>query len=78
MIVFTVYIFGRLSVFRYISTFALILLSHQSYVTAMVTNPISVELPRSLVDVVVHWNFPMHFWLKQCKHLSSNSQLLID
>nr|CDS33728.1 protein cysteine N palmitoyltransferase [Hymenolepis microstoma] len=34
-------------------------------VTALVTNPISVELPRSLVDVVVHWNFPMHIWLKQ-------------
>ncbi|VDN99591.1 unnamed protein product [Rodentolepis nana] len=34
-------------------------------VTALVTNPIPVELPRSLVDVVVHWNFPMHIWLKQ-------------
>ncbi|KAM7532909.1 hypothetical protein Aperf_G00000127216 [Anoplocephala perfoliata] len=39
--------------------------SRQFCVTALVTNPISVELPRSLVDVVVHWNFPMHFWLKQ-------------
>ncbi|CDI97341.1 protein cysteine N palmitoyltransferase [Echinococcus multilocularis] len=39
--------------------------SGQNYVTAMVTNPVSIELPRSLVDVVIHWNFPMHFWLKQ-------------
>ncbi|VUZ50566.1 unnamed protein product [Hymenolepis diminuta] len=38
--------------------------SRQSWITALVTNPISVELPRSLVDVVVHWNFPMHIWLK--------------
>ncbi|VDM30648.1 unnamed protein product [Hydatigera taeniaeformis] len=39
--------------------------SGQKYMLAMVTNPVSIELPRSLVDVVVHWNFPMHFWLKQ-------------
>ncbi|EUB59507.1 putative protein-cysteine N-palmitoyltransferase porcupine [Echinococcus granulosus] len=39
--------------------------SGQNYVTSMVTNPVSIELPRSLVDVVIHWNFPMHFWLKQ-------------
>uniref|UniRef100_A0A5K3EY15 Protein-serine O-palmitoleoyltransferase porcupine n=2 Tax=Mesocestoides corti TaxID=53468 RepID=A0A5K3EY15_MESCO len=37
----------------------------QRYLTALVTDPVSVELPRSLVDVVVNWNFPMHFWLKQ-------------
>ncbi|BHF71937.1 hypothetical protein SprV_0401499900 [Sparganum proliferum] len=28
-------------------------------------NPVAVEFPRSLVDVVIHWNFPMHIWLKQ-------------
>ncbi|KAL5109104.1 Protein-serine O-palmitoleoyltransferase porcupine [Taenia crassiceps] len=39
--------------------------SAQHYVTMMVTNPVSIEMPRSLVDVVIHWNFPMHFWLKQ-------------
>ncbi|VDK38118.1 unnamed protein product [Taenia asiatica] len=39
--------------------------SSQHYMTMMVTNPVWIEVPRSLVDVVIHWNFPMHFWLKQ-------------
>ena len=29
-----------------------------------ITNPLNVELPRSLVEVVIHWNLPMHRWLK--------------
>lgn len=29
-----------------------------------ITNPLKVELPRSLVEVVVHWNIPIHRWLK--------------
>lgn len=29
-----------------------------------VTRPLSVELPRSLVEVVTNWNLPMHNWLK--------------
>jgi porcupine-like protein len=29
-----------------------------------VTSPLSIEFPRSLVSVVVHWNRPMHSWLK--------------
>lgn len=37
-----------------------------------VTNPWHVELPRSLVDVVIHWNIPMHTWLKTCKRNSVN------
>ena len=32
-----------------------------------VTEPHNIEVPRSLVDVVVSWNIPMHKWLKQCK-----------
>jgi porcupine-like protein len=32
-----------------------------------VTTPSKIELPRSLVEVVVHWNMPMHRWLKTCK-----------
>lgn len=32
-----------------------------------VTKPHKLELPRSLVQVVVNWNIPMHNWLKQCK-----------
>lgn len=29
-----------------------------------VTRPLSIELPYSLVQVVVNWNLPMHRWLK--------------
>lgn len=31
-----------------------------------VTNPLQIEFPRSLVQVVVSWNMPMHVWLKNC------------
>ncbi|KER20685.1 hypothetical protein T265_10830 [Opisthorchis viverrini] len=34
-----------------------------------VTHMLSIEFPRSLVDVVVNWNLPMHSWLKQLIHL---------
>ncbi|XP_027196724.2 protein-serine O-palmitoleoyltransferase por [Dermatophagoides pteronyssinus] len=30
-----------------------------------ITKPLSIEWPRSLVDVVVAWNIPMHQWLKR-------------
>jgi len=30
-----------------------------------VTEPHNIEVPRSLVDVVVSWNIPMHKWLKK-------------
>lgn len=30
-----------------------------------VTEPHNIEVPRSLVEVVVSWNIPMHKWLKQ-------------
>lgn len=29
-----------------------------------VSKPHNIELPRSLVEVVTHWNLPMHYWLK--------------
>ncbi|XP_073958344.1 protein-serine O-palmitoleoyltransferase por [Choristoneura fumiferana] len=29
-----------------------------------VTKPFFIELPRSLVQVVIYWNMPMHHWLK--------------
>ena len=32
-----------------------------------VAEPHNIEVPRSLVDVVVSWNIPMHKWLKKCK-----------
>lgn len=31
-----------------------------------VTRIWSMELPRSLVDIVTDWNFPVHKWLKTC------------
>ncbi|KAI1289222.1 Protein-serine O-palmitoleoyltransferase porcupine [Halotydeus destructor] len=31
----------------------------------IVTRPLDIEFPRSLVDVVVSWNIPMHLWLKK-------------
>lgn len=36
--------------------------------TVTITRPWHVELPRSLVEVVIHWNVPMHTWLKTCKY----------
>ncbi|KAA3681956.1 O-palmitoleoyl transferase [Paragonimus westermani] len=30
-----------------------------------VTHMLNIEFPRSLADVVVNWNLPMHSWLKQ-------------
>jgi hypothetical protein len=32
-----------------------------------VTEPHNIEVPRSLAEVVISWNIPMHKWLKQCK-----------
>ena len=32
-----------------------------------VTEPHNIEVPRSLSEVVVSWNIPMHKWLKRCK-----------
>jgi len=34
---------------------------HQS---SSIVKPSHIELPHSLVDVVVNWNLPMHYWLK--------------
>ena len=35
--------------------------------SSLVVNPFRIELPRSLAQVAVSWNRPMHQWLKQCK-----------
>ena len=32
-----------------------------------ITEPHNIEVPRSLAEVVVSWNIPMHKWLKKCK-----------
>jgi porcupine-like protein len=33
-----------------------------------VARPQFIEIPRSLVQVVVYWNVPMHNWLKNCEY----------
>lgn len=38
-----------------------------AYLGQIITKPWIIELPRSLVDVVVYWNLSMHYWLKTCK-----------
>lgn len=35
-----------------------------------ITKPWVIELPRSLVDVVVYWNLSMHYWLKTCNYIA--------
>lgn len=32
-----------------------------------VTKPLDIELPRSLIPVVISWNIPIHMWVKTCK-----------
>jgi len=33
-----------------------------------IVKPLYIEFPRSLVQVVVYWNIPMHYWLKTCMY----------
>lgn len=32
-----------------------------------ITKPVTIEWPRSIVQVVISWNISMHNWLKTCK-----------
>lgn len=32
-----------------------------------ITYPLDIEIPSSLVSVVISWNIPMHKFLKKCK-----------
>lgn len=32
--------------------------------SSSIVKPYHIEIPHSLVDVVVNWNLPMHYWLK--------------
>lgn len=36
-----------------------------------VTKPLDIELPRSLIPVVISWNIPIHLWIKTCKFISN-------
>jgi len=62
----------------YVSTvFAIICGYHYEYENEIiVTKPITIEWPRSLLHVVVHWNLPMHFWLKKCRIFTNDSFLI--
>lgn len=44
--------------------------SENTLETYYVTKPLYIEFPRSLVQVVIYWNVPMHTWLKKCKFTS--------
>ncbi|XP_049887456.1 protein-serine O-palmitoleoyltransferase porcupine [Pectinophora gossypiella] len=39
-------------------------LTNDCHSELQVTKPFFIELPRSLVQVVIYWNIPMHQWLK--------------
>ncbi|XP_023951278.1 protein-serine O-palmitoleoyltransferase porcupine [Bicyclus anynana] len=39
-------------------------LTNDCHSELLVTRPMIIELPRSLVQVVIYWNMPMHQWLK--------------
>ncbi|XP_011142020.1 protein-serine O-palmitoleoyltransferase porcupine [Harpegnathos saltator] len=43
---------------------ALLILAGFPLSLSTTVRPLYIELPRSLVQVVIHWNIPMHYWLK--------------
>lgn len=53
----------------YVSTvFAIVCGYQRDYKSEIsVTRPLVIEFPQSMLHVVVHWNTPMHNWLKKCK-----------
>ncbi|KAK2583881.1 hypothetical protein KPH14_001155 [Odynerus spinipes] len=44
---------------------AILFLGGYPFSLISIVKPLEIELPRSLVQVVVYWNIPMHFWLKK-------------
>ncbi len=36
------------------------------HVSKPIVQPMFIEFPRSLVEVVTSWNLPIHYWLKNC------------
>lgn len=48
----------------FLSEATLLLSGYSSTAFDGVTKPCLVEFPRSIVNVVVYWNKPMHYWLK--------------
>lgn len=43
---------------------ALLVLGGFPLSTSMIVKPLYIEFPHSLVQVVIYWNIPMHYWLK--------------
>ncbi|XP_011497732.1 PREDICTED: protein-cysteine N-palmitoyltransferase porcupine [Ceratosolen solmsi marchali] len=49
----------------------------------LITKPLEIEVPRSLVQVVISWNIPMHNWLKSyvfrpgCKQLGKFGAIIM-
>ncbi|KAG7201962.1 hypothetical protein KM043_004665 [Ampulex compressa] len=43
---------------------ALLIFGGFPMLSATIVKPLQIEFPRSLVQVVIYWNIPMHFWLK--------------
>lgn len=39
-----------------------------------VTKPWDIEVPRSLIPVVISWNIPIHLWVKTCKFIVAQSE----
>uniref|UniRef100_T1JL91 Protein-serine O-palmitoleoyltransferase porcupine n=1 Tax=Strigamia maritima TaxID=126957 RepID=T1JL91_STRMM len=51
----------------FISELTVLILAVESFqmnVKCFVSQPHKIEFPRSLTDVVIAWNIPMHYWLK--------------
>lgn len=44
---------------------AILFLGGYPFPLISIVKPLEIELPRSLVQVVIYWNIPMHFWLKK-------------
>jgi len=45
---------------------ALLILGGFPLSSSTIVKPLYIEFPRSLVQVVIFWNIPMHYWLKMC------------
>lgn len=43
--------------------------SNSEWLGYQITRPFDIELPRSLVPVVISWNIPIHLWIKTCKFI---------
>lgn len=56
---------------------ALLVLGGFPLSTSMIVKPLYIEFPHSLVQVVIYWNIPMHYWLKTCKYKFQNGMLIL-